>query len=303
MGWEILVMLTGEWSLPVAAVAVLVLTPAAAAIISLFKNSNLYTDVRGGTPRGAGIVPWAALSIFTPPPFNVPLAVMGALAFIDDLAGRRRIMNLSIEWGQLSRGLGILAVALITYPFMGAWGLLAALMVQPLNIADMQPGVACTVTVIMSLLALPAAVMTGSGIHLALLIMVVALAYSPLDYRGKIMMGEVGNHSFAVALGLLFYISGGPWLLLALFLLTPLVTAILRRGNLSEFLEKRLKIENPTLGDLYMDVMTGGGLGDLLRRILMGRRAFRIRNPFLISLGFRRLLFNPHASHVSRGEL
>ncbi|WP_370004857.1 hypothetical protein [Methanothermobacter sp. KEPCO 2] len=293
-----MVMLIYDWTMPLAAVAVLVLTPAAAAIISLFKNSNLYTDVRGGTPRGAGIVPWAALSIFTPPPFNAPVAVMGALAFIDDLAGRRRIMNLPIEWGQLSRGLGILAVTLITYPFMGAWGLLVALMVQPLNIADMQPGVACTVTVIMSLLALPAAVMTGSGIHLALLIMVVALAYSPLDYMGRIMMGEVGNHSFAVALGLLFYISGGPWLLLALFLLTPLVTAILRRGNLSEFLEKRLKIENPTLGDLYMDVMTGGGLGDLLRRIILGGRVFRIRNPVLISLGFRRLLFNPHASRL-----
>ncbi|MGB9837973.1 hypothetical protein [Methanothermobacter sp.] len=296
-------MLIDDWSLLVAAVAVLVLTPAAAAIISLFKNSNLYTDVRGGTPRAAGIVPWAALSIFTPPPFNTPVAVMGALAFIDDITGRRRIMNLPIELGQLSRGMGMLAVVIITYPLMGAWGLLVALMVQPVNIADMQPGVACTVTVIMSLLALPAAIITGSGIHLALLIIVAALAYSPLDYMGRIMMGEVGNHSFAVALGLLFYIAGGPLLLLSLFLLTPLITAILRRANLSEFIEKRLKIENPTLGDLYMDVMTGGGLGDLLRRIILGRRAFRIHNPLLISLGFRRLLFNPHASQGFRDEL
>lgn len=84
--------------------------------------------------------------------------------------------------------------------------------------------------------------------------------------------------------------------LIFLFLSTPLVTAILRMRNLSGFLEEKLGIGNPTLGDLYMDVLTGGGLGDLFRRILLGKRSFRVDNPFLIALGFRRLLFNPYAS-------
>ncbi|WP_238374194.1 hypothetical protein [Methanothermobacter thermautotrophicus] len=51
-----------------------------------------------------------------------------------------------------------------------------------------------------------------------------------------------------------------------------------------------------------MDVMTGGGLGDLLRRILLGRRSFRVDNRVLIAVGVRRLLFNPYASHGSENR-
>lgn len=96
---------------------------------------------------------------------------------------------------------------------MGPAGLLVALMIQPLNIADMQPGVACSLTMIMSLLATAIAFVGGSDIYLPLLLLAVCAAYSPLDYRGKIMMGEVGNHSFAVALGIAFYLAGGLWAL------------------------------------------------------------------------------------------
>lgn len=289
-------------SIMVAAFTVAALTPLMAALISRMRDSNLYTDVRGGTPRGTGLVPWIVLSVFMPEPLRAPVVIMGLLAFIDDLSGRRRIRDLPVEWGQLSRGLGIIAVTILTYPIMGPVALLVALMIQPLNIADMQPGVACSLTVIMSLLAAAIAFAAGSDIHLPLLVLAVCAAYSPLDYLGRIMMGEVGNHSFAVALGLAFYVAGGPWSVLMLFLTAPLVTAILRRGNLTGFLEEKIGIENPTFGDLYMDVMTGGGLGDLLRRILLGRRSFRVDNPVLIALGVRRLLFNPYASHGSENR-
>ncbi|WBF09071.1 hypothetical protein ISG36_07935 [Methanothermobacter thermautotrophicus] len=286
----------------VAAFTVAALTPLTAALISRMKDSNLYTDVRGGTPRGTGLVPWIVLSVFMPEPLRAPVVIMGLLAFIDDLSGRRRIRDLPVEWGQLSRGLGIIAVTILTYPIMGPAALLVALMIQPLNIADMQPGVACSLTVIMSLLAAAIAFAAGSDIHLPLLVLAVCAAYSPLDYLGRIMMGEVGNHTFAVALGLAFYVAGGPWSVLMLFLAAPIITAILRRRNLTVFLEEKLGIENPTFGDLYMDVMTGGGLGDLLRRILLGRRSFRVDNPVLIALGVRRLLFNPYASHGSENR-
>lgn len=289
-------------SIMVAAFTVAALTPLMAALISRMRDSNLYTDVRGGTPRGTGLVPWIVLSVFMPEPLRAPVVIMGLLAFIDDLSGRRRIRDLPVEWGQLSRGLGIIAVTILTYPIMGPAALLVALMIQPLNIADMQPGVACSLTVIMSLLAAAIAFAAGSDIHLPLLVLAVCAAYSPLDYLGRIMMGEVGNHTFAVALGLAFYVAGGAWSVLMLFLTAPLVTAILRRGNLTGFLEEKLGIENPTFGDLYMDVMTGGGLGDLLRRILLGRRSFRVDNPVLIALGVRRLLFNPYASHGSENR-
>lgn len=289
-------------SIMVAAFTVAALTPLMAALISRMRDSNLYTDVRGGTPRGTGLVPWIVLSVFMPEPLRAPVVIMGLLAFIDDLSGRRRIRDLPVEWGQLSRGLGIIAVTILTYPIMGPVALLVALMIQPLNIADMQPGVACSLTVIMSLLAAAIAFAAGSDIYLPLLVLAVCAAYSPLDYLGRIMMGEVGNHTFAVALGLAFYVAGGAWSVLMLFLTAPLVTAILRRGNLTGFLEEKLGIENPTFGDLYMDVMTGGGLGDLLRRILLGRRSFRVDNPVLIALGVRRLLFNPYASHGSENR-
>ncbi|WP_226891018.1 hypothetical protein [Methanothermobacter thermautotrophicus] len=284
------------YSIMVAAAIAGLLTPLMAALISRMRYSNLYTDVRGGTPRGAGLAPWLVLLAFMPDPLRPPVAIMGLLAFMDDLSGRKKILDLPVEWGQLSRGLGIIAVTIITYPLMGPAGLLVALMIQPLNIADMQPGVACSLTMIMSLLATAIAFVGGSDIYLPLLLLAVCAAYSPLDYRGKIMMGEVGNHSFAVALGIAFYLAGGLWALIFLFLSTPLVTAILRMRNLSGFLEEKLGIGNPTLGDLYMDVLTGGGLGDLFRRILLGKRSFRVDNPFLIALGFRRLLFNPYAS-------
>ena len=47
-----------------------------------------------------------------------------------------------------------------------------------------------------------------------------------------------------------------------------------------------------------MDVLTGGGLGDLLRKWILKDKQYDVTNELLISLGFRRLLFNPYAVHT-----
>jgi hypothetical protein len=42
-----------------------------------------------------------------------------------------------------------------------------------------------------------------------------------------------------------------------------------------------------------MDVLTGGGLGDLCRKLFLGDAQIKVDNSFLKSLGARRLLYNP----------
>ena len=77
--------------------------------------------------------------------------MIGIFAFIDDLIGRKRIKGFKIEIGQLSRGIGMLMVMIIGYFYFGPVSILIALMIQPLNIADMQPGSACSTVIIMCL--------------------------------------------------------------------------------------------------------------------------------------------------------
>ena len=112
------------------------------------------------------------------------------------------------------------------------------------------------------------------------------------------MLGEVGNHTFAVALGIAFYLTGGFWWTLLLAIFTVLFTAFVRRSTLKVFFRQRLRLLNPTFGDYIMDVLTGGGLGDLLRKWVLRDKQYEVNNEILISLGFRRLLFNPHAVHT-----
>ena len=268
---------------------------------------NLYETVRGGTPRGIGIVPFILISLFLPAGYNNLVLVMGLCALIDDVIGRRRIANLPIEIGQLARGIGMLCVIGLGYPIMGLSSILVALMIQPLNIADMQPGSAVSVVGIMSLFVILATVIIGvapveqiPAYYVPLLTLVTVLGYAPLDIMGKIMMGEVGNHTFAIALGISFYILGGFLGTLILFIVTTALIAYIRRKNLTMFLINKLHISNPTFGDLFMDVLTGGGLGDLFRKIILGQRQQIVTDDILIALGFRRLLYNPYSPNLER---
>lgn len=273
-------------------------------------KGNLYTTIRGGTPRAVGLAPFIVLLLFFPPPGNILIGIIGIFAFFDDIIGRKKIKGFSVEIGQLSRGIGMLLVMIGGYFYFGPVSILIALMIQPMNIADMQPGTAASTVIIMSsIMATLLYLTTGNPYSSALILLAACIGYAPLDYQGKIMMGEVGNHSLGVGLGILFTLLGinvsnfhnwGTWgvfmVVLVLFLITSLLIALLRRENLKNFLETNLHIQNPTYGDLVMDILTGGGLGDLLRRVLLTKRKIKIKNGFLVSLGLRRLVYNPYAT-------
>lgn len=272
-------------------------------------GGNLYTAIRDGTPRGVGLAPFLVLLLFFPPPGNYLIAIIGVFAFLDDLIGRKQIKSSTIEYGQLLRGISILLVMIVGYFYFGSVSILIALMIQPLNIADMQPGTASSTVLIMSLIiALLLYLITGNPYSPALILLAACLGYAPLDYLGKIMMGEVGNHSFGIALGVIFTIWGmnianyynwdvaGVFLIvLILLIITSVLIAFLRRDNLKYFLENELKIKNPYFGDLLMDVLTGGGLGDLVRKLTLKNRDIKIKNKLGRRLGLRRLFYNPYA--------
>jgi hypothetical protein len=274
------------------------------------SGSSLYTSVRGGTPRAVGIAPFIAMMLFINQPFSYLIAVIGIFALFDDVLGRKKIKGLQFEIGQLSRGIGMLIVAVLGYFYFGPASLLIALMIQPINISDMQPGSACSTIIIMSIMAILLMFLSGFPYYfIPLIILAACIGYAPLDYMGKIMMGEIGNHSFAVALGISYALLGGYlgtiWEIgyftgsflgvLLLFITSSIIIAFIRRKNLNTFIENKLGIKNPHFGDYLMDVITGGGLGDLIRRILLKKRMIVIKNKILIYLGFRRLFYNPYA--------
>lgn len=269
---------------------------------------NLFPNVRGGIPRAVGLVPFIILSFYMLPKFNNLILIIGVFAFIDDVLGRKKCVPLGIEWGQLSRGIGILLVLIVgLLEGLGLSAFLIALMVQPYNISDMQPGSTCIVTIIMCVLTIITMLIVGSAptaelvaIYTPLLILVVCLGYCPLDFSGKIMLGEVGNHTFGVAMAVAFYLIGGFIPLLVFFILTTALIAFVRRNTLTVFFRQNLRLLNPTFGDYFMDVLTGGGLGDLVRKWVLKDKQYPVTNPILISLGFRRLLYNPHARSYSR---
>jgi UDP-GlcNAc:undecaprenyl-phosphate/decaprenyl-phosphate GlcNAc-1-phosphate transferase len=288
---------------------------ASAVLTIIFKElitrigGNLYTNIRGGTPRAVGIAPFLVLILLFPPPGNYLIAIIGIAAFIDDLVGRTRIKGLKLEFGQLSRGIGMLLVMIIGYFYFGPVSILIALMIQPLNIADMQPGSACSTVILMaSIMVLGIMALTSTIYYPILIVLAACIGYAPLDYKGRIMMGEIGNHSFGVSLGIIFALFGiiignltgtgiyGAFIItLLLLLVTSAVIAFIRRKNLKNFLENNIKIIRPRFGDYFMDVLTGGGLGDLLRRVILRKKCITVKNRALIFLGFRRLLHNPYS--------
>lgn len=268
---------------------------------------NLFPNVRGGIPRAVGIIPFIILSLYFLPGYNSLILIIGVFALIDDILGRKK-SPFGIEWGQLSRGIGMILVMIAGFMLgLGVSSIFIALLVQPLNISDMQPGSTCIVTMIMSVLTMILMVIFGSpdvaelpAFYTPVLLLVVCLGYCPLDFAGKIMLGEVGNHVFAIALGVSFYLVGGLWSLIILFIVTTALIAFVRRNNLKVFFRQNLRLLDPTFGDYFMDVLTGGGLGDLFRKWIFKDKQYEVTNPLLISLGFRRLLYNPHAYHPQR---
>ena len=271
-------------------------------------GGNLHTNIRGGIPRAVGLAPFLVLLLFFPPPGTYLIAIIGVFAFFDDVIGRKKLETLPFELGQLSRGIGMLLVMVVGYFFFGPVSILIGLMIQPMNISDMQPGIACSTVIIMSSIIAVLLYLTAGNPYSALIVLAACIGYAPLDYQGKIMMGEVGNHSFGVALGILYTFLGLNtanfqfWgdlrvfiLVLILLILTAVLITFLRRKNLRVFLETEFKITNPNFADLLMDVLTGGGLGDLIRKLILRKRNLVIKNRFGMFLGLRRLFYNPYA--------
>lgn len=271
-------------------------------------KGNLFEDIRGGIPRGVGIAPFIVMLLFFPAPYNYLIAIIGITAFIDDIIGRRSL-NSYIEIGQFFRGIGLLIVMIVGYTLMGPVAILVALMVQILNIADMQPGTACITVIIMSVVSFAIlAILHSPAYYIPVLLLAITLGYISQDYSGYIMMGEIGNHSFGVALGVCLALVSAALtkviapqafypvefiIMLVLFLITAIIIAYLRRETLNYYISTYLHIEDPTFGDYVMDVLTGGGLGDLLRSLILGNAQIKTNNSLLKSLGARRLLYNP----------
>lgn len=280
-------------------------------------KGNLFEDIRGGIPRGVGIAPFIVMVLFFPVPYNYLIAVIGITAFIDDIIGRRKL-GPYMEIGQFFRGIGILVVMIYGYFVMGPVAILVALMVQIFNIADMQPGTACLTVVIMSVISFAIlAILRSPAYYLPVLLLFICLGYISQDYSGYIMMGEIGNHSFGVALGICLALVSAALaktvtatafypveflIIIVLFLITTMIIAKLREETLHYYLENYLHIENPTYGDYVMDVLTGGGLGDLFRRLILENKQYAVNNTLAIKIGGRRLAYNPHARNSNKKE-
>ena len=227
---------------------------------------NLYPNVRGGTPRAVGIILFLVLIFYLPSGYNNLVLIMGIFALIDDLLGRKTIGNSSMEWGQLSRGIGMICVMIAGfYLGLGLSSIFIALLIQPVNISDMQPGSTCIVTIIISALVAVCMVLLNRpmveeipAFYTPLLILVATIAYSPLDFSGKIMLGEVGNHTLAIALGISFYMLGGLPAVILFFIITTFLIAFVRRNTLNEFFIRKMELYNPVFMDYVMDVLTGG---------------------------------------------
>ena len=58
---------------------------------------NLFSNVRGGTPRGVGIIPAIILSFYLLPGYNDLVLIIAIFAFIDDIFGRRKFSFMNIE--------------------------------------------------------------------------------------------------------------------------------------------------------------------------------------------------------------
>lgn len=285
----------------------LILTTIFTVLFTKIKG-NLFEDIRGGIPKGVGIAPFIVMVLLFPMPYNLLIAVIGITAFIDDIIGRKKITSY-LEVGQLFRGLGLIIVMLWGYYIMGPVAILVALMIQIFNIADMQPGTACLVVLIMSAISFTILVLLhSSSYYIPVLLFVICLGYISQDYSGYIMMGEIGNHSFGVAVGICLALVSAALakvtapasfylvefiIMLILFLITAVIIAYLRKDTLRYYLTRYLHIENPTMGDFVIDVLTGGGLGDLVRKLLLEDDIIEIKNKVLISLGARRLVHNP----------
>ncbi|NPB02128.1 MAG: hypothetical protein GXO28_04380 [Methanopyri archaeon] len=236
----------------------------------LFRRLDgpLYEPVRGGTPRGVGIGPALVVGCLAPRWLGLPVLALALPGFVDDAVGRRFVPGLGVEVGHLARGFGMLAAAVSAGWWFGFWtGLAVGFLPQPANIVDTQPRAWSFAVGVASLATLPW--WTGwVGVVWAALV-----PYVVLDARGRVMLGDCGNSSLAVAAALAC--SGGDpvgvWVFVVVFVLAGAFYRFRVEPVLRRYLEGALGIPNPSFMDAVWDVVTGGALGDLVKALTFGR--------------------------------
>ncbi len=273
-----------------AVLALLLSTAGTLAAARLFRwvDGPLYEPVRGGTPRGVGIVPALVYALLSPVG-AVPALTLALLGFVDDALGRRPT-RLGVEVGHLSRGLAMLATLAWCWDRYGPiTGLVAGFLPQPANIVDTQPRAFTFALAVATLSCVP----LGTVDPVALAVLWAALApYVALDLRGRAMLGDGGNAALAVA-GMLAATRGdslGALAFLAAFTLAGAWYRYRVEPRLREYLERELGIRDPSFMDAVWDVLTGGALGDLVKSWTFGRVRVPECGPWARRLGYRRLV-------------
>ncbi|WP_456483419.1 hypothetical protein [Methanopyrus kandleri] len=270
-------------------VALVASAPATLAACAIFKflDGPLYEPVRGGTPRGVGVIPALIYVYLAPLAHGVPVAAHAVLGFVDDALGRTPT-RFGVEVGHLARGTAMLvAFGWCWWKFHPITGLVAGFLPQPANIVDMQPRAFTFAALIATVATLPWWNQTLVSVAWAALI-----PYVLLDLKGRVMLGDAGNASVATAL-LLACTRGDPVGSIAFLISFTLAGAFYRfkvEPRLREYLEERLGIEDPTIMDAVWDVLTGGALGDLIKAKTFGRTEVPECGRLARLLGYRRLV-------------
>jgi len=148
-------------------------------------------------------------------------AVMGVVGLADDLYGSRDVSGLAGHLGSLARGRvttgAVKAVVGVGVGLIIGWLLaggsvivavvnaaLIALSANFVNLLDVRPGRAYKGFVLLGAVALAA----DTGVwHVVAPIAVVALAFAPLDFGGRAMMGDAGANALGAVAGIALAVS------------------------------------------------------------------------------------------------
>ncbi|WP_148688511.1 hypothetical protein [Methanopyrus sp. SNP6] len=270
-------------------VALVASAPATLAACAVFRflDGPLYEPVRGGTPRGVGVVPALIYAYLAPLTYGVPVVTHAVLGFVDDALGRTHT-RFGVEVGHLARGTAmLLAFGWCWWRFHPITGLVTGFLPQPANIVDMQPRAFTFAALTATVATIPWWNHTLVSVAWAALV-----PYVLLDLKGRTMLGDAGNASVATAL-LLACTRGDPIGAVAFLTSFTLAGAFYRfkvEPRLREYMEDRLGIEDPTFMDAVWDVLTGGALMDLIKVKTFGRTEVPECSRLARLLGYRRLV-------------
>lgn len=175
------------------------------------------------------------------------------VGLLDDTAGDRRSTGLrghfkALLQGQLSTGavkaiiipiIALVAVASLGRPLL--WTLvdtaLIALVANTINLLDVRPGRAVKGVLLLLLVAATGG-LGAAGWELWFLFLAALIAYAPVDFRGRAMLGDSGSNAFGIAAGWLCAVSWPPIGRLALLAAAVGIHLLSERSSLSDLIER-----------------------------------------------------------------